>query len=184
MPHEIEKVRNGATLRDLRRLVQTHRRENLSDFLKHRGDYLIAAASHCPESVELEDWLRRWAMEYLHVPGLTTLDAKTAIAIACKPGRLSVEEIAKLLRVTFAKRRKLKLWTFGACDLSREERKARAKARKKRKDRKRAAGRRRQDGAKPHAESLSQTQPWKVEGISRRTYERRRAKAEADKGGV
>jgi hypothetical protein len=94
------------------------------------------------------------------------------------------DEIAKLLRVTFAKRRKLKLWTFGACDLSPQERKARAKARKKRMDRKRAAGRRRQDGAKPQTESLSQTQPWKVDGISRRTWERRRAKAKADNGGV
>jgi len=184
MPHEIEKVRNGATLKHLLCLVQAHRRENLSDFLKHRGNYLISAACHCPKSVELEDWLPRWAAQHLHVPGRTTLDAKTAVAIACKPGRLSPDEIAKLLRVTFAKRRKLKLWTFGACDLSPEERKARAKARKKRKDRKGAAERRLQHGAKPRAQSLSQLQPWKAEGISRRTWERRPENAKADKGGV
>jgi hypothetical protein len=36
------------------------------------------------------------------------------------------------------------------------------------------------NGAKPHADSLSRTEPWKAEGISRRTWERRRKKAQAE----
>jgi hypothetical protein len=175
--HEISKVRNGARLKDLVRLVQAHRRENLSNFIRQRGNYLIAAACHCPRSVDLADWLPNWAALHLNVPRCPDLDAKLAVAIACEPPRLSAEEAARLLRVTFDRRQRLKLWTLGACDLSPKERKARVSADKKRKDRESAAERRRKRGAKSHAQSLSRAKPWTAEGISRRTWERRRKKA-------
>src|SRR4029453_8580358 len=46
-------------------------------------------------------------------------------------------------------------------------------------DRDRKERARRAKGAKPRAQALSRTRPWDAEGISRRTWERRRAAAAA-----
>jgi hypothetical protein len=45
----------------------------------------------------------------------------------------------------------------------------------KERERERSLRRRAAKGARPHAESFSQTRPWEAEGVSRRTWERRRA---------
>ena len=42
------------------------------------------------------------------------------------------------------------------------------------KNRKEGERYRRKNGAKPREQSLSRTKPWEAEGISRRTWERRR----------
>jgi len=126
----------------------------------------------------LEEWLPRWAADHLHVPGFPDLDAKLAVAIACAPEfeRLSAEEIAELLPTTFDDRQVFKLWTFGACDMTPQQRRKRSKKERQRKERKRSKDKRRAAGAKPRSESFSQTQPWVPLGISRRTWERRRKK--------
>jgi hypothetical protein len=68
----------------------------------------------------------------------------------------------------------LKIVTIGACDLLKAERTARRKAKARQRD----EARRRTAGAETRAEyetnSLSKTRPWEAEGISRRTWERRR----------
>jgi hypothetical protein len=181
-PKNIPRLRNGKRLKDIVKRLEIHRSTNRDDFIKHRADYLIAAACHCPDSVELQDWLPHWAADCLHVPGAPDLDAKLAVAIACAPDRLSAEEVAELLPTTFDDRQWMKLWTFGACDMTPQQRRKRSKQEKKHKDRQRTEKKRRAAGAKPHAESLSRTKPWKAEGISRSTWERRRKKAKADKG--
>ena len=79
---------------------------------------MIAAACHCPDTVELDEWLPHWVADYLYVPDGPDLGAKMAAAIACAPGRLSAEEVAELLPTTFDDRQWMKLWTFGACDMT------------------------------------------------------------------
>jgi hypothetical protein len=56
------------------------------------------------------------------------------------------------------------------------ERRERQRANKRRRDRERRAAQRRAAGARPRGESLSTQKPWEALGISRRTWERRRAK--------
>jgi hypothetical protein len=56
------------------------------------------------------------------------------------------------------------------------ERRDRQRANKRRRDRERRAVQRRATGARPRGESLSAQKPWEALGISRRTWERRRAK--------
>jgi hypothetical protein len=181
-PKNIPRLRNGKKLKGIVRRLEIHRSTNRDDFIRHRADYLIAAACHCPDSVELEDWLPHWAADYLHVPGAPDLDAKLAVAIACAPDRLSAEQVAELLPTTFDDRQWLKLWTFGACDMTPQQRRKRSNKERQRKERERSKEKRRAAGAKPHAESLSRTRPWEAEGISRSTWDRRRKKAKADKG--
>jgi hypothetical protein len=82
--------------------------------------------------------------------------------------------LGKRLNVTYAEFDRLKLKTILPCDISQ---KALAVIRKQRK-RQCDERRRRVRGARPRAEylaaSLSQTKPWEQDGISRRTWERRR----------
>jgi hypothetical protein len=96
---------------------------------------------------------------------------------ATKPTKLTADAIADRLGVTNAERNKLGLTTVGACDLTRAERNK--ATRKRRTDAER--DRRRRGGAvsreQYEARSLSQTRPWEAEGVCRRTWERRRAKA-------
>jgi hypothetical protein len=77
------------------------------------------------------------------------------------------------LRVTYAERERLRLWTIGPCDMTEN---AMALIRK-RKKRQRDRQRRRSQGAKPRAEylaaSISQTKPWIAAGFNtRRSWER------------
>lgn len=87
---------------------------------------------------------------------------------------MDMDTIGELLRVTEITRREAEAWNIGTCGGSP---KARAEAAKER-DRLRDERRRLAAGARPQAESLSQTKPWEREGISRRTWERRRAKGQ------
>jgi hypothetical protein len=174
-PKDVAKWQNGKRLKDIIRRLEHHRSTNPEDFVKHRADYLIAAAHHCPESQHLEYWLPRWFDNHLLVPGLSNLDVKmTVIFDHERLEGLSAEEVAALLPTTFEEREALGLWTFGALGMTAQQRRRRSKKERRRKDRKRDEKRRRAAGAKPHAESLSQTQPWLALGIKRRQWERRR----------
>ena len=72
-------------------------------------------------------------------------------------------------------REKLQAWSIEAVGITKKER----RMINKEKNCKAQERRRRKSGAKPRAESLSRTKPWADEGISRRTWERRRRKANA-----
>ena len=90
------------------------------------------------------------------------------------------ETLGQRLRVTNVERERLRLWTIAPCDMSPEDlaefRKAKARARMKALRRKRGTRTR----AVYLAKSLSRNKPWIAEGISRRTWERRRTKAAAE----
>ena len=86
----------------------------------------------------------------------------------------TAEEIGKLLGLTNAERQALKLWRFLPIDATREEIEAQRKTR--RNENRRA--KMRAKGVRPRevylAASLNKQSPWEAEGISRRTWERRR----------
>ena len=172
-------------LRNLQRLIEARRRAGDVPEPSLIRKYLTIAAHHGYmddlmrqvaaisrgrfDSLARNPWLARWASH--HLPEATP----EQIAAANIPLQdYSADELADILHVTYAERERLRLWAFGACDMTRDERLDRTKADKRKKDRERAKLRRRKRGAKPRDQSLSQTQPWIELGICRRTYERRR----------
>ena len=67
-------------------------------------------------------------------------------------------------------------WSIEAVDVTCEER----KAVNREKDRLRRERHRRKNGAKPHAQSVLHQEPWTLEGVSRRTWYRRRKASGTD----
>jgi hypothetical protein len=142
--------------------------------------YVIAAGRDRSVSVDgimklFWFWCRRWAP---HVSS----DQATAMvrhARASSPKLIADDIVGKTLRLSYADRRRLKITAIGSFDADKPARTKLARARKKERDRRRAAERRKANGATPHAASLSQTEPWKKDGVSRRTWERRRKAAAA-----
>lgn len=116
-------------------------------------------------------WLEIWA------PWLTLGEQRDLIASAIASARpWKADHLAWRYRITQEERTMLGLTTIGAVD---HGKRARTKRRKDR-DRERKAAARRAAGAKPRAEyeasALTHAKPWEAEGISRRTWYRRRAR--------
>jgi hypothetical protein len=141
--------------------------------------YLFPVAQHLREIVpdsltaHLSGWCARWAPE---VPKAQI--EEIARRAAAKGYRFKADTLAHMLRVKDVERKELGITTIGAIDRPKKERiDGRLKAKRKR-DRERAMRNRRRRGARPRSEylanCLSQKQPWIAEGISRRTWERRR----------
>lgn len=134
--------------------------------------YVVAVAS-TPRVQDVSEWCRMWAP-------WVTLDESEALKhdASRRKHMLPADSIAKLLNVTFVERTRLKLKTIGACDVCEDERKKMALELKREQDRARQEHKRRAEGRMPRAEyeavSLSKSKPWEAEGISRKTWERRR----------
>ena len=92
------------------------------------------------------------------------------------------DALAHRLRLTNAQREVLDLRTIGACDVSKAARARLAKERRRARNRARMAAWRLKKGMRPReqwlAQTLSRARPWDAEGISRRTWERRRRKGQ------
>jgi hypothetical protein len=86
---------------------------------------------------------------------------------------MRADKIGEILGITDEVRAEAHAWNLGTYGGSKQ---ARERARKER-DNMRKERKRRADGAKAHDHSLSRLKPWEAEGICRRTWERRRAKA-------
>jgi hypothetical protein len=118
-------------------------------------------------------WLPQWAAQELPEATRAQIDHTLTLRV----DSWTAEQIANFLNVTFEARYLLKLWSFGAAGMSREERLAETKRCKNAVDINRARQLRRQRGkqarAQYEAESLSKTQPWKLVGMSRPTWYRR-----------
>jgi len=99
---------------------------------------------------------------------------KLAAAIAAKPMRLKADTLGRMLNVDWETRERLKVWQIGAVDMPADIR----ATRRKRRDAERKWRQYRAEGRKTReqyvAEALSNSRPWEAEGISRRTWERRR----------
>jgi len=94
--------------------------------------------------------------------------------------------IAQRLAVTFEEKTTLALHHIGCIDASAPALEADRRNRRRRRARERAAAKRAARNATPRdlwlARSLSQTKPWQTEGVSRRTWYRRRKTAAATDG--
>lgn len=123
---------------------------------------------------DLSSWCRRWA-PWVAEDEVSNIQQQSK----GREHMLSADAVACLLRIPLEERDRLGLRTIGAADVSKEERNRLSRERKRAGDRKRQADKRkserRKDRASYERESLTQTAPWTLEGISRRTWERRRA---------
>lgn len=116
-----------------------------------------------------EQWVKLWA------PWLTVAEQDKIISAGLLSARpWTADQLAWRYRVTKEERTMLGLTTIGAIDQGKA---ARTKARKER-DRQRKAAARRAAGIKPRpqfeSQSVEHTKPWLAQGISRRTWYRRR----------
>lgn len=124
-------------------------------------------------------WLELWA------PWLTLAEQRHIISDGIASARAwRADQLAWRYHVTREERTMLGLTTIGAVDHGKA---ARTKRRRER-DRQRKAAARRAAGIKPRGEfiaaGLEHAEPWKAEGISRRTWYRRRGRTSANDGGT
>ena len=92
--------------------------------------------------------------------------------------------LGESLRLTNAEREGLRLWAITPCDISEdnlaEQRKAKERARKARYRQRKKENQSRVEYLASH--SINRTKPWVAEGISRRTWYRRRKEHEHERG--
>lgn len=162
-------------LNDLAKLFRGRYGHVLPDDDAGRDDMIVAinhlACLPHPQK-PIDCWLEIWA------PWLTVSERKEIVGAALlSPMRWKADALAWRLRLTAADRHALGITTIGAID----ENKAARKKRRKAQARKRMAKLRRQKGYKSRKayeeQSLESVTPWEYEGISRRTWYRRRAMA-------
>ena len=115
----------------------------------------------------------------LRAPWLTGAQYKYMLAEAMAAPRMwTFQELGDHVNLTEAELCDLGIRTVGTVDVTSKQRRQARKVR----DKDQKAAKRRAEGAKPHAESAARTKPWEAEGISRRTYYRRRQKADGTGG--
>ena len=126
----------------------------------------LANCPLAPERIRRE-WLGA------HAPWLSMAERNGLLA---RPAlKWSADKLAMRIGLTFQERQRLDIRTIGAIDMNKEQRAARRSAL----DRKAHMAARRANGAISKAQYLAQSasrkKPWEAEGISRRTWYRRRA---------
>lgn len=149
------------------------------------ADYYLEPVANCFRKISadighperLEHLFLFWCSD--HAPDIPeeVLRAFASEAAAGPAKLLNDDAVGKQLRLSYEERLRRKITTIGSFDVDRAGRRKRADERRKKRDRARAQAKRKQTGATPREESLSRTEPWKAEGISRSTWERRRKKA-------
>jgi hypothetical protein len=163
-----------------RLLTDRHGGEVLADDDAGREDAVIVAhhLAGCAgdQSKKIAAWIA------LRAPWMAAEEAEGIIAAAiAKPRRWRADTLAKRLNLTEADRRRLRIRTIGACDCTKENRAAACREKKRLRDRERGRQKRRAAGVKSRADylasALTTIKPWMAEGISRRTWERRRRRA-------
>lgn len=159
-------------LNDLARLFRSRYGIELPNDDAGREDLVIAinhlACLPHPQA-RIAKWIEIWT------PWLTAKEQRELVPpILAYPQRWKADALAWRLRLTMEQRTMLGITTIGAFDMNRS---ARIKRRRKL-DRERKSRARRSKGAKPRkdyeAQSIESQMPWIDEGISRRTWYRRR----------
>jgi hypothetical protein len=137
-----------------------------------------------PTSHDVLDRLKVWAERWAPMTPDGRLEEIVSIAVA-QPMLEKADVLGLRLRLTDAERTNLRITTIGACDVTKAERQRRRKRRKRERDRIKAAKKRLDKGSRPRpvylARSLSRIAPWMSDGISRRTWERRRRRRQMGK---
>jgi hypothetical protein len=108
-------------------------------------------------------------------PELTDDEIAAKVAEVGKGRKWGADDLAKVLKLTYAERKWNKITTIGAIDCGTP---AKREARRRRNRRLASRARRAAKGAKPHSKSIERDQPWISDQISRATWFRRRRKAE------
>jgi hypothetical protein len=162
-------VRALVRMREIERVLASRCGRTLPDDDAGREDLRIAAHHVRDVAGNIVKWARLWA------PWCTEHEAQElAEDVIREPRRWKADTIAWVLGVTMAERTALKLTTIGAVGTTSETRAAEHRARKA----ERQAARRRAAGATPRAQyeagSVERARPWESQGISRRTWFRRR----------
>jgi hypothetical protein len=123
----------------------------------------------------IASWMDSWA-PWMRLDELSRM----IDAVLAKPLRWRADKLAARLNLTEAERTQLSIRTIGAIDMTKAERDAARKARKRQAKREK----RHKQGIKPRdeyiAESKQRTKPWEAVGISRRTWYRHRRASIAD----
>jgi hypothetical protein len=155
-------------------MLVLHRHRGLPD-TDDRDVYLELAAHHLkPKDGDIPFALGNWARRLG-----ATLPERELIRIAetarAKRRQFKADTIGKILRVTYEERCAARISTIGCIDVSKTERTKRRKERRLVEKQ----NSRRNCGIIPRreyiAKSLTRTKPWLAEGISRRTWYRRRS---------
>ena len=182
-------------LREIERIIK-HRYEVLPD--ADDADIFLNQVACCqlqmrrkklgqaPKFDDLVDrlslWCERWA------PQASIFQCRDAAHEALRLRRIdTADECAARLRLSYEERTRLHITTIGSFDVNKRERAKLRRERKRLRDRERQARKRAERGALPRAQylarSLSRSQPWKRDGIHRRTWERRRRRRQHDRAG-
>jgi hypothetical protein len=155
---------------ELRRLYTARYGHALPDDDAGRDDALLMA-HHLAKRPEAERLIPAWLS--LWCPWMAPDDvAAMTTKVVAKPLRWRADRLAARLNLNEAERRRLRITTIGACDLTRKDRLARRKqrARDSQEARRRAAGAK--SRAEYEANAVSRTKPWEALGMSRRTWYR------------
>jgi hypothetical protein len=129
---------------------------------------------------ELADRVKLWCEKW--APWASILQCRDSAREALRRRRVdTADQCADRLRLSYAERTQLRITTIGAFDVNKRERAKLRRQRKRIRDRDRQARKRAERGDLPRPQYLARGhargQPWKPDGISRRTWERRRRAA-------
>jgi hypothetical protein len=140
------------------------------------AELMLAYLAQGPHStVKMESFLQEWC------PWMQPREREQFVqeAATSPPPYFTADELAERLGVTYAERQERGYRVIGAIDADKAERARLYFERRGTKARQRSEKHRRAKGAKPRAqylaEALSSIKPWEAEGISRRTWYRRRS---------
>lgn len=172
-----------AQLREIEKIVTSRYGQTVPE--TDDADVFIKAAlyainDHCHKvDADFEKSARGWCARWTPwaLPKAGTIIRPILNELVRRKHMLGAQPVAHLLRVNFRERERLQLFTIGAFDISETIRKRIVKDRKRKRDKARQAAIREATGRQNRASSLAQTQPWLAEGISRRTWFRRRGTA-------
>lgn len=179
-PHGKARRRTGATI-DYLRLAEIARvihsrhdgpcdTDDGAQYLHAALPHLVALAAGGLRVMSAEEWRGQLTP---HVDPAEC--ARMAAKLAARPRTYRADTVAAILGVTDAERSRLALKTIGATDRTKEQREADRRI----EDRNRKRERRRRSGVRAREDGLAATRPWEREGVSRRTWFRRREAGEA-----
>ena len=169
-------------LREIERTIPTRDLDQIKAVLPEvAATYRVIIAHRCRGvgDGELPDRMEQWCNKMRISRVFTDEEIAEAIEQAEQRNHLApADKLAAILGLEYADRQRLAIRTIGAIDMSKRKRTIERKERKREKDRIRKAIKRRNRGVISRqeylAESLSRVRPWEREGITRRTWERRR----------
>jgi hypothetical protein len=157
---------------ELRRLFLDRYGRTLPDDDAGRDDVMVMAhhlARRHTDPERIHNWIE------LNAPWMAADESGEIVRqVVARPFKWRADKLAARLRLTEADRRRLRIRTIGAVDMTKQERQQARQLRQRQRDR----ARRRSRGAKPRTEyeanSVNRTKPWIALGMSRATWYRRR----------